>query len=84
MKFSKTEILLSELCGKLGFCLPPKEIARLRESPPESVDEFTDAVFLAEGVDLEQSRELRRQVRDIVAKHFHRWEESVAGETEEW
>jgi hypothetical protein len=46
---AKVRALLSQLCVKLGFCLPPLEIERLATSPPEDSDEFTEAVLVAEG-----------------------------------
>jgi hypothetical protein len=72
-KLAPTEVysLLSKLCVDLGFCLPPDEIARFQDTPPESVDEFTDAVFVAEGLDpVDSDTTLRRQVRDRVAAAF--------------
>jgi hypothetical protein len=65
--------LLNELCIKLGFCLPPDECRRLEESPPEGVDAFTDAVFEAEGIGDMSYPEIRRQVREVVARHMSRW-----------
>jgi hypothetical protein len=63
--------LLSELCSKLGFRLPPDEQARPLDSPPPGVDALTDAVLLAEGFDPQLAdEELRRQVRDCVAKYL--------------
>ena len=43
--------LLYELCVDLGFCLPPEVRESMRTSPPDGVDSFTDAVFVAEGLD---------------------------------
>ena len=72
MKRSPTELLLDRLCTDLGFCLPPAEHARLVESPPTSVRAFTDAVFLAEGLDPQLAdKRLWRQVRDRVAEYFN-------------
>ena len=62
--------LLYELCVDLGFCLPPADLRRLENDPPADIDDFTDAVFVAEGMDPHADRRLRRQVRDRVAKHF--------------
>lgn len=72
MSQSQVEALLYELCVVLGFCLPPDEQARLRESPPTDVDEFTDAVIRAEGLDPHAGipRQLRRDMRARVAEHF--------------
>jgi hypothetical protein len=79
MKHTTTERLLDNLCAELGFCLPPAEKARLVASPPASVDEFTDAVFIAEGLDPELAdKRLWRQVRDRVTAHFHQMEASPA------
>ncbi|MDT0545923.1 MULTISPECIES: hypothetical protein [Streptomyces] len=61
--------LLYELCVDLGFCLPPHEQRRLREAPPADADEFTDAVFRAEGLDPAESG-LRPRVRDVVERHM--------------
>ncbi len=62
--------LLSELCVDLGFCLPPDDWTRLLDSPPSTIDGFTDEVVLAEGMDPLVYPKLRRQVREVVAKHF--------------
>jgi len=72
---TKIEVLLSELCVDLGFCLPPQAIVYFREHPPLDIDAFATAVFEAAGVDVGGSRHLWRQVRERVAAHFHRWEE---------
>jgi hypothetical protein len=67
----KTEVLLSRLCVDLGFCLPPTEQMRLIEKPPKDVQEFTDAVFFAEGLDPTiAERHLYRQVRDMILAAF--------------
>ncbi len=66
----KVESLLDELCVDLGFCLPPDERVRLQDSPPHDVDAFTDAVFVAEGLDPRGDKTLRRQVRERAAHHF--------------
>lgn len=62
--------LLVELCVDLGFCPPPDEQVRLRDSPPRDVDAFTDAVFIAEGLDPRFDNRLRSQVRERVVRHF--------------
>ena len=69
----EVERLLNDLCVHLGFCLPPDERARFKESPPADVRSFTDAVFFAEGLDPDTSRRhIYRQVRDMVADAFRR------------
>jgi hypothetical protein len=62
--------LLAELCVDLGFCLPPEARSRLQEAPPRTIDAFTDAVFAAEGMESLVYPQLRKQVRERVAKHF--------------
>jgi hypothetical protein len=41
--------LVSELCVRLGLCLPPVEVERLATSPPDDSDEFTKVVLATEG-----------------------------------
>lgn len=57
--------------GSYGFCLPPIELNRLISSPPQSIDSFTDAVFVAKGLDPRfDDNNLRRMVRDRVRQYF--------------
>jgi hypothetical protein len=74
----RIQALLDELCIVLGFCLLPQVSTRLKEDPPSDIDAFSASVFRAEGVEVGGSRHLYRQVRDIVAKHFHACEEEKA------
>ena len=68
--------LLSILCTRLGFCLPPDADARLTEAPPPDVQQFTAAVFIAEGLDPSTAdRRVYRQVKALVAEAFRRSEE---------
>lgn len=63
--------LLSELCIKLGFCVPPIELERMASAPPSDVDEFTRAVFVAEGLDpVTSDRHLFNKVKEFVARAF--------------
>ena len=67
----EVEKLLGQLCVDLGFCLPPDAQDRLIENPPGDTDAFTDAVFLAEGMDPKTARrDLYCQVRDCVSAAF--------------
>jgi hypothetical protein len=67
---------LEKLCVDLGFCLPPVESEKLFANPPKTALEFTNAVFLAEGLAPEVvDRHLFRQVRDYVSDAFRRSEE---------
>jgi hypothetical protein len=60
--------LLTRLCTQLGFCLPGESVEMLRASPPETIDAFTDAVFVLEGLERPVGGDLRRRVRAIVAE----------------
>jgi hypothetical protein len=68
--------VLSVLCRRLGFCLSSDADARLAEDPPSGIDEFTAAVFIAEGLDPSTAdRRVYRQVKAIVADAFRSSEE---------
>ena len=68
---AEVDAVLSKLCSKLGFCLPPKECQRFRTSPPRDVREFSNEVFRAEGLEPNRAdTHLWRQVRDVVAEAF--------------
>jgi hypothetical protein len=75
---TQVELLLGELCIELGFCLPPDEQARLRETPPTEVDAFTDAVIQAEGLDPFSgiSLQLRRDIKARIKRHFRAAEDA--------
>jgi hypothetical protein len=63
--------LLSILCERLGFCLAPDKQLQLSLSPPTDIDQFTRAVFVAEGLDpLTSSSDLYQQVRECVTRAF--------------
>ncbi|WP_194815806.1 hypothetical protein [Nocardia sp. XZ_19_385] len=62
--------LLDNLCVELGFCPPLDEKSRLCASPPKDVDSFTDAVFVAEGMDPNEDTRLRKLVRQKVMRAF--------------
>ena len=65
--------LLSILCTKYGFTLPPLWMARLQDNPPHSVGKFTDTVFLAEGLDpITSDSELHESVLREVRGAFER------------
>ena len=50
--------------------MPPDGYKRLRDNPPTYADAFTDAVFVEEGMDPRLNRQLRKAVRERVAKLF--------------
>jgi hypothetical protein len=71
MDAERVRRLLLDLCVDFGFCLPPIEQERLVAQPHDNVDAFTDAVFVAEGLNPGYANgRLWRQVRDRVAASF--------------
>ena len=48
----------------------PSEIAFLQANQPTDIDEFTDALMVAEGRSPEHCPEDRAIVRDVVESHF--------------
>ncbi|UUW89848.1 hypothetical protein ABFU82_14210 [Nocardioides sp. WV_118_6] len=63
--------LLDDLCVRLGYCLSPDDQQTILGALPASVDDFTDAVIVAEGLDpLLMATEQRQQVRRLVASAF--------------
>jgi hypothetical protein len=73
LEASEVETLLRQLCVDLGFCLPPDAHDRLVDNPPADARSFTDAVFVAEGLNPETARrELYLQVSDYVNAAFAR------------
>ena len=70
--------LLKNLCTNLGFCSADSD-ERLRADPPQTVDEFTNAVFAAEGLIPDYAdRRIYRQVREAVELTFGK---SLLGKT---
>jgi hypothetical protein len=71
MSRTKIQQLLDRLCTELGFCLSAEQQSGLLADPPSTVDAFTDAVFVAEGLNPNLAdRHLWRQVRDRVSQCF--------------
>ena len=64
------ETLLGVLSVELGFCFKGETYDRLVDSPPTDAAAFTDAVFLAQGLDPSSDRRLYSQVQFRVAQVF--------------
>ena len=63
--------LFTDLSVRLGFTLPVQVVDRLRESPPATVDAFTDEILRGEDLDpLTTDSGLRTQVRALVAEYM--------------
>jgi len=67
----QVEKLLVILCERFGFCLPPMEQERIIGNPPLTVNDFTDAVLLGDGIDPAiADKKLVEAVRALVAGAF--------------
>ena len=77
MSPKQVDALLYELCTVLGFCPSPDVHQSFMSSPPGDIDEFTDAIIRADGLDPHSDipLQLRRDVRAKVAKHFSKVED---------
>lgn len=63
--------LLKDLCVRHGFCLPPEAEQQLALNTPETPEDFTRAVFEAEGLKFEfADRAMRRLILSVVARAF--------------
>ena len=63
--------LLNDLCVVYGYCLPPDDQERIIADPPQTIDAFTDAVIIAEGLDpVRMDADSRRELRRMVAAAF--------------
>jgi hypothetical protein len=72
------ELLLDELCVRLGFCLPPAVQQELLQRPLHDADSFVDEVARAEGFDATaMDRDLLRRMRGLAAAAFARRPGSV-------
>jgi len=77
---AEAKALLSKLCIGWGFCLPADDCVRLEKAPPPEITEFTNAVFVEEGLDPQiADRHPYRQVRAVIAEAFQRHEERDSG-----
>ena len=64
------ETLLEVLCAEFGFCFHGETYDRLVDTPPADAAAFTDAVFLAHGLDPTGHAGLYSQVHFRVARVF--------------
>ena len=61
--------MFTDLSVRLGLMLPIEVVERLTESPPPTVDAFTDEILRGEGLDPATSA-LRADVRVLVAEYM--------------
>jgi hypothetical protein len=71
---SPLEALYIALCERLGFCLSAEDRERITALKIVDVDDFTNAVLVAEGFDPPElcSKSLRRQLRAMIAEGLPR------------
>jgi hypothetical protein len=68
-KTSRAELALSELCSKLGYCLPPDEQEAILVNRPPDAEAFVDAVLTGEGRPLHLVlNQERRPMLEIVTR----------------
>jgi hypothetical protein len=65
--------LLRDLCTQLGYSMAVRDPARFRRLVALGAEVFADAVLVAEGLDPELDKQLRRSVREFVSERFARW-----------
>jgi hypothetical protein len=65
----KAARLFTDLSVRLGFMLPIEVVERLTDSPPATVDAFTDEILRGEGLD-PATTSLRADVRALVAEYM--------------
>jgi len=65
----KAARLFTDLSVKLGLMLPVEVVERLTESPPATVDAFTDEILRGEGLD-PTTTSTRPDVRALVAEYM--------------
>ncbi|MBK9000691.1 MAG: hypothetical protein IPM35_33640 [Myxococcales bacterium] len=71
LSLEEVEALTVNLCVQFGFCLSPEAQERLAKEPPADADEFTNQVFLVEGLDPSTAdRKLYRRVKAVVEDAF--------------
>jgi hypothetical protein len=65
----RVSALLDEVCIKYGYCEAGWSSRRLANSPPKTIDGFTDVVIKLEGMD-PIACDHREELRAIVERHF--------------
>jgi hypothetical protein len=69
--------LLVDLCEKRGFSMALRDRARFEALVEEGPDLFADAVLAAEGIRLEEEKQMRREIRAFVAARFAQGKEGA-------
>lgn len=64
------DFLLYDICVELGFCLPPKDKARICAIEFWDADAFTAEVFRIEGMNPDDHLEWKRQIHRRFTEMF--------------
>ena len=75
---SQVAWLLNDLCVQLGHCSAGREQERFEQLVSLGPDAFADAVLIAEGINPEYEKQLRREAHDFVAARFALWQKGAA------
>jgi hypothetical protein len=75
--------LLEDLCVQHGICLYPDQVEEFLAPCPEDAATFTEAVFVAEGLDPNAHRRLYERVFNLVEAAFSRSEKRQCDELAE-
>ena len=80
IKISRGQVdrLLDELCVDLGFCLSPRDRARLQRSPEASSVAMTEVLLRTRGIDANSTgaEQIARAVRELVTSHYRAAEDA--------
>jgi len=60
------EALLGRLCIRFGFCLSSEAARRVWNKRPETIEEFLNALYWAEGLENDTRRSLRSAIKSDV------------------
>jgi len=64
------EKLLSNLCVKQGFCIPPNAAKNIKNKSYLEADEFACLVLKAEKMDIDKEIKWRRVIRNEFSSRF--------------
>ena len=65
--------LLRDLCTRMGYSMAVRDPAKFKPLVALGAEVFADAVLVAEGLNPEHEKHLRRAVREFVSERFAGW-----------
>ena len=69
----RVEWLLNDLCVQMGYSMAARQPEKFESLVAEGAEAFADAVLVAEGLDPQMEKHLRRGVVRFVSERFERW-----------